>query len=446
MSGPVLRAISSPLAWQRRIRRYAPSVTNKTFLAAMAVALVSASAALAQTGGQNGSTQTLPDLDNFSLPSSRPTPRRAPDPEPTVRPSTAATPRVAVPAAVPTVRTMPAPRAAPSVRPAPVPRGTPSPARPSVPRPFASPALARPVPLPQPVPSPTVAPTPAASPLPEAVVPTPESVSPQPVAPTTPQPAAASAGVPLWIWLTLACMLLALAIGSSGWWRPRIARRRGEDRRDAPDREIFVSTEAEAPPPTTLPPTAPPAGPATAPRTISPAPWLTGDRAMLDLELIPNRAGTDPAGLTVEYLLVLRNTGKAPASGIRLDVRLLCAGPRQDALIAALFDMPVAAPIAPPFDLAAGSVVEFGGTATHPRDTLAAMTLAGFEAGRAVVVPVLAVNVHYDWPGGRGQTAQSYVIGIARGAEAKLQPFPLDGPARRHESVSALDYPVRVVS
>ena len=169
-------------------------------------------------------------------------------------------------------------------------------------------------------------------------------------------------------------------------------------------------------------------------------------RATLDLDLLVKRAGTNLLSAAVEYTILIRNTGDATATGVHLDVRLLSAGPRQDALIAALFAMPIAQSNTTPFDLPPGTTVDLGGMALHPKDTLEVMDVGG----RTLFVPVLAVNITYAWAGdgtgGSGQTARSYVIGIDRGGDYKLQPFRVDTGARMYDTVGALAYTAVVVS
>lgn len=199
----------------------------------------------------------------------------------------------------------------------------------------------------------------------------------------------------------------------------------------------------EPPPPLERVPFAPvaPAPPPPVPEEVtpSPPPLPTAGRAMLGIMLSPRRAGTNLTSAAAEYDVVVRNSGGTAAVNIRLDVRLLSAGAQQDALIAALLAEPVGRPITPPFDLAVGTEVSLGGMGILPRERIVTMTVEG----RELFVPVITVNLTYDWAGGSGQTARSFVIGIERGAGGKLGAFRLD-EVRMYAEVGALEYTIAV--
>jgi hypothetical protein len=185
--------------------------------------------------------------------------------------------------------------------------------------------------------------------------------------------------------------------------------------------------------------------PREAPVVPVPPVTLSGDdrtamaRARLEIALAPRRAGTNLTGAAVEYDLVVRNGGAAAATGVRLDVRLLSAGAQQDALVSALFAAPIDRSITSVFDLPPGAEVQLGGMGILPREMVVAMTIEG----RELFVPVMTVNLTYDWDGGSGQTARSFVIGVDRGADARLGAFRLD-TSRMFDQVGALEYTVAV--
>lgn len=252
-----------------------------------------------------------------------------------------------------------------------------------------------------------------------------------------PEPAPTPAPRPQSVWnrldptaLAILALIVALLglVGLGWWWRNRPVRERAERRRDTQHEVFALGTDpvAELPPVPVSAPAPPPA--ATAPRPAA-------ERATLELELAPKRAGTNLLSASVEYSLTLRNTGALPASGVRLDIRLLSAGPEQDAILDLLFAQPIAQPITPPFDLPPAGTLTLEGMVMHPKETLTLLDVPG----RALFVPVLAANVRYAWDGGEGRTASSWVVGMVRGEGARLQPFRRDG-ARMFETVAVLDY------
>lgn len=389
----------------------AANVKNPSRSIAFALAVMTAVPALAQTSAP---ATPLPDLGGFSLPSSRPTPRVAPDAEPTTG---ATAPRPAPTPAAPVV-TVPVepPRVVPTVRPSPVARPTPAPrvVVPARPEPVATPTVApSPTePLPEPVTSPTpvpVAATPAVSPTPQA------SSQAAPVADT-----GASGG-----YLALAIVAAALAGVGLTLWR----RRQGGDAGNAPeDRGLREPPVAEARQAVTPVPTVP---------TPAPVPAVTQARARIEIECIATRGGTNLLSVAVDYRIVVRNVGDALATGIRIDIRLLGMGKQHDALLEALFAMPIEKSIAAPFDLPPGTAVDLGGMAMHPKDTIETVEIGG----RAMVVPLLAVNLRYGLAGdGEGQTARPFVIGIDPGTGGRLQPFRLDSSARMVQNVAIIAY------
>jgi hypothetical protein len=392
------------------------------FLVVAAVLLAAAPMAHAQNTPE---AKPLPGLDDFNLPSSRPRPA-VPTPEPTVsglprrdspadRPSTE---RVQPPLVVPTER------ATPAARPTAAPRATP------IPTPTPTPIAA---PTPVPASEPTSLPTVAADPAPVESSSAPTALPAAPPPPGRAARVAPSESVMPAIGLGFGGVALVLAFGAFGWgWWCRCEVDRG-DRRRHRDHEIFLLHPAggDSAPPPPPPPPPPPAVAEPVPSEAAP-----DTRALIEVTLVLKRAGTNVLSAAVDYTIVAQNTGNRAATGIHLNVRLLSAGTQQDAQIAAVFAAPIAQPVAAPFDLPPGATIELGGMAMHPKQTLEPLDVAG----KVLFVPVLTVNLTYDWAGGSGQTARSYVIGIDRGAEAKLQPFRLDAPPRMYDSVVALPY------
>lgn len=394
--------------------------------------MASGTAALAQN---TVPAQPLPGLDSFSLPSNRPAPRVAPSPEPTTNPRPVETETVTPPVVTPTARSTIAPRAnptpertAPGARATPAARPTPTAERTPAPRPTASATPTAP-PLPVPSETPTTAP--------------PQTATPAPIAQPSVAPAAAPGTTGTgsgYLWPAIAGGLaLAVVIGLALWWRRRAARETPAYEEVALVEDVPTSVEpvVAAPQMASAPEPAPTRAPTPVPAPIVPD-AVGVARAAITFELTPKRAGTNLLSASVEYQIVLRNTGDAAATGVRLDIRLLSAGAQQDATIAAVFAAPIDRPIAAPFDLPAGVAVELSGMALHPKTSLEVIEMGG----KAMFVPVLTVVADYGWADGSGRTARSYLIGIDRGAGGKLAPFRIDSGARMVDTVGAIEYPV----
>lgn len=345
-----------------------------------------AAGAAAQTSGGTP-PQTIPGLDGFSLPSSQPTPTPVPSPEPT-------------PATPPTPAATPAPRPTPT----PTARATPR-------------AEVRPTPTPTPTSTATASPAPRATPTPAPSA-TP-ILAPAPVAsPTaTPVPAAVAPesgdGWPLW---PIGGVVLAAAAGV--WWY------RARRRVTLPLLAPAIEPDPVDPPPTPAPAPAP-----------APAP-VAAERARLALALQPRRAGLNLLSATVEGELLVRNDGVVPATGIRIGAALIgaSAGPPGD--VAALFAQPVARPVTPAFALAPGEERRVRIVVALPRADIRPLD----AGGRAMFVPVVAVNALYDAGGGDGQAAQAFAVGVERVDSAKLAPLWLDQPARMYDALGTRPY------
>lgn len=277
--------------------------------------------------------------------------------------------------------------------------------RPQQPTRTPEPAAPRAAPAPAPQQQPQVAaPEPEATPdAPSAVETSPEPVAPPPAAqvpvdaPDAPAEEFGSDGPPWWL---IGAGILALGlVGGVLFLRGR--RRRTEIA------EAVVEAQRE---------TAPPPRPDPVPR-----PWL-------ELDLQAHRASFTDAEAVVQFVLTVRNTGKSPASNLRIDVKMINAGAEQDKEIGSFFktagrkttklNLPSIDP---------GAEGEIRGEVAMPREEMRALALDG----RLLFIPVVAVNILYDWGNGRtGQTSKSYLIGReAEQPSEKMGPFRVDqGP------------------
>jgi hypothetical protein len=340
---------------------------------------------------QDANTVGPPQLRDFTLPGRRTTP-----------------PVATQPAAPP-----PAATAAPPIAPrAPTPR-PPAQAAPSR-QSEARQQRARTVP-----PARNRAPFPAATtavppPAPAEVAPPLVQTSPQPTAPaptTAPAPPEATPASPgrfgWWPWL-LAALALAAAAGFFLLRRRTRAPARGEPL----GRSVAAWRETPEPAAVAVPEPLPEAG--AAPR-----------RARLEVDINPDRAAATDDGALVHYALILTNRGDAAAGNIRIDGRMFNAS--ADGAVDAFFRAPIhEVSGSPHVAIAPGQSIALDGQIGMPKAELQAIEVQG----RLIFVPLVAINVAYDWEGGSGRTSTSWLVGRQPASpEAKMGAFRLDlGP------------------
>ncbi|WP_144036157.1 superantigen-like protein SSL4 [Sphingomonas jeddahensis] len=340
---------------------------------------------------------TLPDLGNYSLPSSQPTP---------------VVPLVVPPAPVAT--STPTPRATPTARVTPTARATPTPQPSATPTPRATPTPVA-TPSPSTTATPVATPEPVASPTSAA-----PAVAPTALAPPVAEPVSATPSErPAWLWPVVLGLILLTGMGLFAWRR----------RRQAEPADVPVLPVVDAVPPPEAPPVsrapAVPVAP-TAPRFLDQAASAPAPRLDLD-EPAVSRAGLNMVTATADVTVTVRNVSDVAAQGVTLDVRLTSAQPGQDAAIAAMFAGPVPRPATPPFDLAPGEARKVRALATMPRDAITVLQ----AGGRPMFVPVVAIRaVHAG-----GQTTSVHALGIERPGQAKLGPFWLDQPMRMYDTI-----------
>lgn len=387
--------------------RFPPFKTSLPRRRLMLIALAaSAAPAFAQTTQTtppaNGQLpQTIPGLDNFTIAPTKP-------------------------------RAFPTPTPAPVIPIQPLPTPTPTP-RATTPRAQRTPA---PVPSPSPTPSPTRAPTPAPTPTPAAAPVAAPSTAPIPIVTPTPAATATPAAAPapttaphhslLWIALFIA-MLLFPALGVVLWFVRR-SPVGGAGEALADDDDDWIAPDQVAPPP------------APAPRPVTPPrqPPGTATRPRLEIGFTPRSAGINGANAAVDYDLVVQNVGPVPAERVEMRVELVSAGNTHDAELQARLDAPIEKPMIAPFTLAAGQARPIRALAQLPKSAINVVTVKG----RPMFVPIVAIDLRYRWPGGEGQTAQSFVIGIAPKEGERMRPFWLDIDPRMYDAVTARPHAV----
>ncbi|CAA9526483.1 MAG: hypothetical protein AVDCRST_MAG23-602 [uncultured Sphingosinicella sp.] len=396
--------------------------------AALGAALLASPVAAFQA--QEGNTVVGPaEIRDFSLPGSR---QPRPEPEPTIAPVTPPVAQPGSPVATPT----PAPAATPPAARTPATR-TPAARTPAAPAPRQAtpapqPALPAPQDLEQALP-------PATAPL----VPAPDAAAPLPeTAPVTDAPPAASAPPPEpeggfpWLYLLIGAALAGLGV---------FAFRKFKNVGDQAEEEI-VAAPATVPAPAPRPHAQPQLNSQPAPRpapVAQPAPaaepaGVSGGigivmRPWLELEFKPDRATATPDGAGVQYEVVIRNVGNAPARNIRLAAQMFNAGPQLDQEIAAFFARVVEDRGAAPLTILPRTEMKLQSTVTMPRDQMREIKVQG----RSLFIPTVAFNLLYNWGRDKaGQTCSSHIVGREPETPSeKMAPFRLDLGPRIYRSV-----------
>ena len=370
-----------------------PSFSRRLRAAAF-IPLVLAAAGTAALAQNESSTIGNPQLKDFTLPGQRTTPPVATPPAPTTTPPPAATPPRNPPA------TAPAPRRDPPV---------------AAPRPAETAPRRDPAPV---VGTPSAPPPAAAAPVETAPAPLPSSepAQPAPTAPAEPSQAPAPQGS-FWLW-PAAGGALVLLLGALLLLRRRRARSALERARDAARGELGGALVVK-PEPAPAPPPRPEPEPPAAPR-----PWL-------ELDIVPERAAATDSEAVVHYALTVTNQGDSEARNIRIDPRLFNAGAEGD--MAAFFQGPIhEVSGSPQVVIAPGGTLRLNGQVAMPKEELREIEMAG----RRIFVPMVAINVAYDWAGGSGRTSRSWLVGReAESPQAKMGPFRLDLGPRIYRSV-----------
>jgi len=238
-----------------------------------------------------------------------------------------------------------------------------------------APAQAGPQPRTQ---APEAGPATAPPPTAEPVLP----VAPETLPPAATPPAETATAIP-WLYVLPAAALLL--IGLALFLRRR---RRAEV-------EAFEEEMAAAAPATIVEPPAPRPEP-------MPRPWL-------ELSLKAERASATLTETIVQFELEVTNTGKSAATNLRIDIKMFNAGQEQDKEIGAFFRTAgrESTKLSLP-GISAESTGVIRGEVAMPRDEMRAVVLEE----KYLFIPVIAVNVLYDWGEGRsGQSSKSYVVG-----------------------------------
>lgn len=354
------------------------------------------------------------EIKDFSLPATR---QPQPEPAPIIAPLTppAAQPQtpIATPTPAPTVTLTPAP-----------PSATPTTRAPSGRSPTPAQTRSDPAPIPPQAQDPQET-------LPVAPAPT---IAPQPLPQSAPvaEPPAAIAperepegGFP---WLYLLLGTGGAGLGVLGW-------RRFAKAGEAPTESFAIAAAPRAPKPEPRPEPQPQPKPAPALAPVTAEPGAIGIvmRPWLEIEFKPDRATATADGAGVQYEIVIRNTGNAPARNVRVAAQMFNAGPQLDKEIAAFFAATVDDRGAAPLTLLPRTEVRIQSQVGMPRAEMREIKVQG----RSLFIPTVAFNLLYNWGRDKtGQTCSSHIVGREPETPSqKMAPFRLDLGPRTYRQV-----------
>jgi hypothetical protein len=247
-----------------------------------------------------------------------------------------------------------------------------------------TPALATPALQAAPQPAPVATQAPQGAP---PAAPPPAPASPPKAAPAPAEPAG---GFP-WLWLVPAILLV-------GGVFLFLRRRRAPAEEVSQDPPALAAAAREPEPEPEPEPDA-----AAAPSPSAGA----GGRAWLDVEFRPERAAATDLEAVVHYELTLRNRGEVPAGNIRIEEKMFNAS--ADGEVTAYLQAAVhEVSGSPGVWIEPGAELKLaGGTIAMRKEELQAIEVQG----RVIFVPLVAINLAYDWEGGSGRTSRAWIVG-----------------------------------
>jgi hypothetical protein len=158
-------------------------------------------------------------------------------------------------------------------------------------------------------------------------------------------------------------------------------------------------------------------------------------RPWIELELEPSQAMVTDEHAAIAFDVTLFNSGSAPARDVAVEACLINAGQQQDVQLSEFYTSPgdvqdrIPA-VAPMARITLKSAVRLPRAAVQEYEV----------EGRKLFMPMVAVNSHYRWSSGEGQSAASFLVGRAANDSAKLAPLRLDQGTRGWKSLAARRY------
>ena len=158
-------------------------------------------------------------------------------------------------------------------------------------------------------------------------------------------------------------------------------------------------------------------------------------RPWIELELEPSQAMVTDEHAAIAFDVTLFNSGSAPARDVAVEACLINAGQQQDVQLSEFYTNPGEVrdkipAVAPMARITLKSAVRLPRAAVQEYEV----------EGRKLFMPMVAVNSHYRWSSGEGQSAASFLVGRAANDSEKLAPLRLDQGKRGWKGLAARRY------
>jgi hypothetical protein len=158
----------------------------------------------------------------------------------------------------------------------------------------------------------------------------------------------------------------------------------------------------------------------------------TSLKPKLNVELQPDRVVITDQEVVLMFDLLIVNSGSAPARDVLAEAKLFTAHLGQDREIATFFENPASsgdrmASIAPLGRLSLKSMVKMPLEEVHTFQA----------AGRTLFVPLVGLNLLYQYGSSSGQAGASFLVGRGNEEDEKLAPFRTDVRPRIFRGLSS---------
>ncbi len=172
----------------------------------------------------------------------------------------------------------------------------------------------------------------------------------------------------------------------------------------------------------------------------TPARRVEEDRPHLTIHFTPTAARVTLVGAAVGYTLRIENSGSRAAEDVFLSGMLTNADAQQQGVLAHFFTTAETVAGDPIGRIEAGQAIALDGEMRIGHDRIVPIEMQG----RKLLIPVVALNVRYEWvrdqriDRGAGRTGAAFIVGQESDPpREKMAPFRLDQGSRQYRAVGA---------